>query len=175
MALAGLLIPGVDLWLNNPQKPLEASGTSGMKAALNGVPSLSVLDGWWLEGWIEGVTGWAIGDAAEEPAEEAAELDSLYGKLENVDPAAVLRSPAGLRGRHARRDVAQRKLLQRPAHGLAVRAERLRARQRSRGRRAGLTVKAVAFADPARWRSACTKYEVRNDAGGGDAEGSDRC
>ena len=55
-----------------------------MKAALNGVPSFSVLDGWWLEGCIEGVTGWAIGNAAEEPGEEAAELDSLYGKLENI-------------------------------------------------------------------------------------------
>jgi len=84
MALAGVLIPGVDLWLNNPLKPLEASGTSGMKAALNGVPSLSVLDGWWLEGWIEGVTGWAIGDRSEESGDPAAELDSLYGKLENT-------------------------------------------------------------------------------------------
>ena len=84
MALAGVLIPGVDLWLNNPLKPLEASGTSGMKAALNGVPSLSVLDGWWLEGWIEGVTGWAIGDRSEESGDPAAELESLYGKLENT-------------------------------------------------------------------------------------------
>jgi starch phosphorylase len=84
MTLAGLLVAGVDLWLNNPVKPLEASGTSGMKAALNGVPSLSVLDGWWLEGCIEGVTGWAIGDYSEEPGDPAAELESLYGKLEGV-------------------------------------------------------------------------------------------
>ncbi len=61
MDVASRLIPGVDLWLNNPLRPLEASGTSGMKAALNGVPNFSVLDGWWIEGHIEGVTGWAIG------------------------------------------------------------------------------------------------------------------
>ena len=60
--LARLLVAGVDVWLNTPQPPLEASGTSGMKAALNGVPSLSVLDGWWIEGCIEDVTGWAVGD-----------------------------------------------------------------------------------------------------------------
>jgi len=61
MALAKLITSGVDLWLNTPQRPQEASGTSGMKAALNGVPSLSVLDGWWVEGCVEDVTGWAIG------------------------------------------------------------------------------------------------------------------
>ena len=60
MDLARLLCAGVDLWLNTPQRPLEASGTSEMKAALNGVPSLSVMDGWWIEGHVEGVTGWAI-------------------------------------------------------------------------------------------------------------------
>ena len=57
-----MMTSGVDVWLNTPQPPLEASGTSGMKAALNGVPSLSVLDGWWIEGCIEGVTGWSIGE-----------------------------------------------------------------------------------------------------------------
>ena len=77
--LGALLTGGVDLWLNNPQRPYEASGTSGMKAALNGVPSLSVLDGWWIEGCIEGVTGWAIEDH-DRPEEEAA---SLYDKLES--------------------------------------------------------------------------------------------
>jgi starch phosphorylase len=73
-----------------PLPPLEASGTSGMKAALNGVPSLSVLDGWWLEGCIEGVTGWAIGDrpgdAEAEPEGQRTRRDacSLYEKLETV-------------------------------------------------------------------------------------------
>jgi len=69
MTLGGLLTSGVDLWVNNPQPPLEASGTSGMKAALNGVPSLSVLDGWWVEGHVEGVTGWSIGEATDDPAD----------------------------------------------------------------------------------------------------------
>jgi starch phosphorylase len=80
MDLARYLVAGVDLWLNNPQKPLEASGTSGMKAAMNGIPSLSVLDGWWVEGHVEGVTGWAIGN--ESPEGEDAEIASLYDKLE---------------------------------------------------------------------------------------------
>ena len=79
-ALAKLLVAGADVWLNTPQPPLEASGTSGMKAALNGVPSLSVLDGWWLEACIEGVTGWAIGDP-EQPATHAA---ILLDKLETT-------------------------------------------------------------------------------------------
>ncbi len=61
LALARLLCGGVDVWCNTPVRPHEASGTSGMKAALNGVPSLSVLDGWWIEGHVEGVTGWSIG------------------------------------------------------------------------------------------------------------------
>jgi starch phosphorylase len=74
--LARLLVAGVDVWLNTPQPPLEASGTSGMKAALNGVPSLSVLDGWWIEGCIEDVTGWAVGDHSD--------AASLYDKLERI-------------------------------------------------------------------------------------------
>ena len=80
MEMAKLLVAGVDVWLNTPQPPLEASGTSGMKAAMNGVPSLSVLDGWWGEGCIEGITGWAIGNGSvETSADDAA---SLYAKLE---------------------------------------------------------------------------------------------
>ncbi len=83
MALAKVITAGVDLWLNTPQRPQEASGTSGMKAALNGVPSLSVLDGWWVEGCVEGVTGWAIGfDSQILGDESAAEVASLYDKLE---------------------------------------------------------------------------------------------
>lgn len=90
LELAGKLTSGCDLWLNTPQYPLEASGTSGMKAALNGVPSLSILDGWWVEGHIEGVTGWSIGDSHRrdpEPdtaADNVADSDSLYAKLESV-------------------------------------------------------------------------------------------
>jgi starch phosphorylase len=89
MDLGGKITSGVDLWLNTPQFPLEASGTSGMKAALNGVPSLSILDGWWVEGHIEGVTGWAIGESrraagGSAPVDNKAEADSLYHKLENV-------------------------------------------------------------------------------------------
>jgi starch phosphorylase len=77
-----LLTSGVDVWLNTPHRPYEASGTSGMKSALNGVPSLSVLDGWWVEGHLEGVTGWAVG-TNEDSAPEA-EVASLYDKLERV-------------------------------------------------------------------------------------------
>jgi starch phosphorylase len=81
MTLAQTLTAGVDVWLNTPLPPLEASGTSGMKAAFNGVPNLSVLDGWWVEGCIEGLTGWAIGDSAGMPDHNAQEL---YDKLEQL-------------------------------------------------------------------------------------------
>ena len=82
--LAKYLCSGVDLWLNTPQKPLEASGTSGMKAALNGVPSLSILDGWWIEGHVEGATGWAIGDGWQSETNTDNEVASMYDKLEHV-------------------------------------------------------------------------------------------
>jgi starch phosphorylase len=87
LELAKLLTAGVDVWLNTPQPPLEASGTSGMKAALNGVPSLSVLDGWWIEGCIEGVTGWSIGPNERETGavqDHSMDAQSLYEKLEQI-------------------------------------------------------------------------------------------
>lgn len=85
--IAKLLVSGCDVWLNNPQRPYEASGTSGMKAALNGVPHLSTMDGWWLEGCVEGATGWGIGPIPNSrhfnkdlhPDDEA---HDLYKKLE---------------------------------------------------------------------------------------------
>jgi starch phosphorylase len=81
--IARALVPGVDVWLNTPVSPLEASGTSGMKAALNGGLNLSVLDGWWVEAHIEGVTGWAIGEDGQHGANDAT-AEYLYAKLENV-------------------------------------------------------------------------------------------
>jgi starch phosphorylase len=84
VTLAKYVCSGVDLWLNTPQKPQEASGTSGMKAALNGVPTFSVLDGWWIEGHIEGVTGWAIGDGWQPETNTDEEASCLYDKLEQV-------------------------------------------------------------------------------------------
>ncbi len=78
--LGARLTAGVDVWMNTPRRPYEASGTSGMKAAMNGVPSLSILDGWWIEGCIEGFTGWAIEDGVD----DAAEAHSLYSKLETA-------------------------------------------------------------------------------------------
>ena len=98
-----LITSGVDLWLNTPIVTREASGTSGMKAALNGVPSLSTLDGWWIEGHLEGLTGWSI--EGESDLEEA---DSMYTKLEKIilpmyynkplEYAAVMRNAIALNG-----------------------------------------------------------------------------
>lgn len=108
ITLAKYLCSGVDLWLNTPQKPQEASGTSGMKAALNGVPSLSVLDGWWIEGHAEGITGWSIGDGWQSETHLDTEITSMYDKLEYVilpmfyehrnDFTSVMRSAIALNG-----------------------------------------------------------------------------
>jgi starch phosphorylase len=105
---APMLYSGVDLWLNTPKRPQEASGTSGMKAALNGVPSLSILDGWWIEGCFEGTTGWAFADRSQFAGDEAYEAGSLYHKLERVivpmfysnpdDYAHVMRSAIAVNG-----------------------------------------------------------------------------
>ena len=92
MHAAHWLVEGADLWLNNPRAPLEASGTSGMKAGLNGVPSLSILDGWWVEGY-DGENGWAFGDADSDAtrgssedlaARDAGDAGALYDMLERV-------------------------------------------------------------------------------------------
>jgi starch phosphorylase len=87
--LGALLTSGVDVWVNTPRRPYEASGTSGMKAALNGVPSLSILDGWWIEGCIEGVTGWAIEDGVTDEDEAR----NLYSKLESAVVPLYLQAP----------------------------------------------------------------------------------
>jgi len=91
MRIAKLMVAGCDIWLNTPQRPYEASGTSGMKAALNGVPQFSTLDGWWIEGCIENVTGWSIGPHPQDPgfkidSDINDEANDLYFKLEQIIP-----------------------------------------------------------------------------------------
>lgn len=111
IAQAKLITAGVDVWLNTPHPPLEASGTSGMKAALNGVPSFSVLDGWWVEGCIEGITGWSLQEKVvghRDSEKRVPDAEQLYNKLESVimplyynDPenfAAIRRSTISLNG-----------------------------------------------------------------------------
>ena len=92
MAFAKQMVAGVDVWLNTPRRPEEASGTSGMKAALNGVPSLSILDGWWVEGNVEGRTGWAVG-TLDAPSEDDA--TALYAALEERVVPLYYRDPLG--------------------------------------------------------------------------------
>lgn len=82
--MAQKMVSGVDLWLNTPQAPMEASGTSGMKAALNGIPMLSTRDGWWIEGCIEGVTGWSIGSDFKDAKNIIDDTASLLDKLEGI-------------------------------------------------------------------------------------------
>ena len=88
MSIALKMVSGVDIWLNTPLRPREASGTSGMKAAHNGVMNFSVLDGWWIEGHIEGYTGWSIGPSPTETTlsenMDTRDVDDLYKKLETI-------------------------------------------------------------------------------------------
>jgi starch phosphorylase len=99
MRIARFLVAGVDIWLNNPRRPMEASGTSGMKAAINGVPSVSILDGWWDEGY-NGSNGWAIGDRepdGDDAAQDAADSAELYRLLEDeIVPRFFERGAGGL-------------------------------------------------------------------------------
>ena len=102
IAITRHLVAGADIWLNNPRPPLEASGTSGMKAALNGVPSLSTLDGWWIEGCVNGETGWVIGDEHEAPEKgplldeyDVAHAESMYDTIEHTILPLYRRDRAG--------------------------------------------------------------------------------
>jgi len=84
MIIGKMMTSGADIWLNTPKRPLEASGTSGMKAAHNGVPQFGTLDGWWLEGCIENITGWSIGPvtSGQDESDDEVDKDDLYRKLE---------------------------------------------------------------------------------------------
>jgi len=96
MHLAHLLVQGVDVWMNLPRVPLEASGTSGMKASLNGVPQFGTLDGWWQEGY-DGLSGWAIPPVADGEDPDAADADRLYRLLEEqVVPLYYTRDAHGV-------------------------------------------------------------------------------
>ena len=119
MHLAHRLVQGVDLWLNLPQAPLEASGTSGMKAALNGVPQLSTLDGWWHEGY-DGKNGWAIPRASDGADPAAADAEHLYHLLEEqVVPLFYARDDRGI----------STGWVERMKHALRVAGERFTARR----------------------------------------------
>ena len=123
MEIGKLMTAGVDLWLNTPLPPMEASGTSGMKAAVNGVPSLSVLDGWWIEGCIEGVTGWSIGppDGVAAPIRRSQQRRRVALRQARTNRhAAVCLQPRRLHRSDAPCDRAQRLVLQHPPHAAAV-------------------------------------------------------
>ena len=138
--LGAMLTAGVDVWVNTPRRPYEASGTSGMKAALNGVPSLSILDGWWIEGCIEGLTGWAIEDGANDEEEAT----SLYKKLENCRGSALSGSAGEVGAPDAHHAGLQRLLLQHQPHGEAVHPERLLPGEADRaGKGGGRGVRAI--------------------------------
>jgi starch phosphorylase len=133
LELALGMVSGVDLWLNTPQRPLEASATSGMKAALNGVPSFSVLDGWWREGCVEGVTGWAIGASDPVPGDDSWQADAvdLYRKLETV-VAPLFYADRNAWVRIMRHCIALNgSFFQCPSHGPSVRPARVLAQRRT--------------------------------------------
>ena len=120
MALGKLICSGVDVWLNTPLRPQEASGTSGMKAALNGVPSFSVLDGWWIEGHIEGVTGWSIGEANSGDGDLETEVASLYRQVRASHSPAFLQRARQVYSGDAVCHRDQWFVLQHPAHDVSV-------------------------------------------------------
>ena len=127
--LAQYLVHGVDVWLNNPLPPLEACGTSGMKAALNGVPQLSILDGWWLEGF-NGDNGWAFGAERRRDDRDARDAAAIYDLLEQqVVPLFYQTDDDGIPQewvklmKHAIKST--RRPLQRPAHGQGIRPKML--------------------------------------------------
>ena len=132
MHLAHLLVQGVDLWLNLPRVPLEASGTSGMKAALNGIPQLSTLDGWWQEGY-DGLSGWAISPAGESEDADAADAGPVLPAARGAGHPALLHAQRGRRPARLGREDAPRAAaggleVHRPAHGAGLRAGALRSR-----------------------------------------------
>ena len=133
--LGARLTAGVDVWVNTPRRPYEASGTSGMKAAMNGVPSLSILDGWWIEGCIEGLTGWAIEDGANDEEE----AHSLYTKLETAVVPLYRDAQENVGAADADDAGVQWLVLQHQPHGEAVRAQRVLPRAAAGDREGGRT------------------------------------
>jgi glucan phosphorylase len=117
---APLLYSGVDLWLNTSKRPQEASGTSGIKAALNGVPSLSILDGCWIEGCLEGVTGWCFADRPELADDEAYQAGSLYDKLWSTSFFRCSTRTRMRMRRNAGRHSGQWFVFQYASHGVAI-------------------------------------------------------
>ncbi len=126
MDIALRLVSGVDIWLNTPLRPREASGTSGMKASHNGVMNFSVLDGWWIEGHIEGFTGWSIGPAPTETilvenTDIAVDAEDLYNKLGTDHHTPLLRKPDHMDKNDEECNRKKRLLFQQPPHDATLR------------------------------------------------------